>query len=170
MKNFELSKLADIYDFLDSIDVSYERFDHPAVFTVTEAKILSPEIDGASTKNLFLRDKKGIRHFLVTVPQDKQVDLKELSSILEASRLSFASPDRLKKFLGIDPGSVSLLALLNDQENNVEVFVDKEIWNSEKILCHPLVNTSTLAVPRNGIQLFLEKTGHNLMLVEVPIK
>ena len=162
--------MADIYELLDSIDVSYERFDHPGVFTVTEAKKLSPEIDGASTKNLFLRDKKGIRHFLVTVPQDKQVDLKELTSILEASRLSFASPDRLKKYLGINPGSVSLLALLNDPENKVEVFVDKELWNSEKILCHPLVNTSTLAVPRNGIQLFLEKTGHNLMLVEVPIK
>ena len=162
--------MTDIYEFLDTIKVSYDRFDHPAVYTVSEAKKISPKMDGASTKNLFLRDKKGIRHFLVIVPQDKQVDLKELSSKLEASRLSFASPDRLKKYLGIEPGSVSLLALLNDQENNVEVFVDKEIWNSEKILCHPLVNTSTLAVPRNGIQLFLEKTGHNLMLVEVPIK
>ncbi|GIT06416.1 MAG: hypothetical protein CM1200mP30_00460 [Pseudomonadota bacterium] len=65
--------MADIYEFLDSIDVSYERFDHPAVFTVNEAKRLSPEMDGASTKNLFLRDKKGNRHFLVSVPQDKQV-------------------------------------------------------------------------------------------------
>tara|TARA_B100001540_G_scaffold176446_1_gene155751 strand:- start:619 stop:1071 length:453 start_codon:yes stop_codon:yes gene_type:complete len=150
--------------------VSYERFDHPAVYTVSEAKKLSPEMDGASTKNLFLRDKKGIRHFLVVVPQDKQVDLKELSSILEASRLSFASPDRLKKYLGIEPGSVSILALLNDPEKTVEVFVDNELWNAEIILCHPLVNTSTLAITRDGIKQFLEKTGHNLMLVEIPIK
>ena len=150
--------------------MSYERFDHPAVYTVSEAKKLSPEMDGASTKNLFLRDKKGIRHFLVVVPQDKQVDLKELSSILEASRLSFASPDRLKKYLGIEPGSVSILALLNDPEKTVEVFVDNELWNAEIILCHPLVNTSTLAITRDGIKQFLEKTGHNLMLVEVPIK
>ena len=163
-------KLIDIYEFLDSVDVLYERFDHPAVYTVSEAKEMSPEIDGASTKNLFLRDKKGIRHFLVVVPQDKQVDLKELSSILEASRLSFASPDRLKKYLGIEPGSVSILALLNDPEKIVEVFVDNELWNAEIILCHPLVNTSTLAITRNGIKQFLEKTGHNLMLVEVPIK
>ena len=162
--------MTDIYKFLDSINVSYERFDHPAVYTVSEAKKLSPEMDGASTKNLFLRDKKGIRHFLVVVPQDKQVDLKELSSILEASRLSFASPDRLKKYLGIEPGSVSILALLNDPEKTVEVFVDNELWNAEIILCHPLVNTSTLAITRNGIKQFLEKTGHNLMLVEVPIK
>ena len=150
--------------------MSYERFDHPAVYTVSEAKKLSPEMDGASTKNLFLRDKKGIRHFLVVVPQDKQVDLKELSSILEVSRLSFASPDRLKKYLGIEPGSVSILALLNDPEKTVEVFVDNELWNAEIILCHPLVNTSTLAITRDGIKQFLEKTGHNLMLVEIPIK
>ena len=150
--------------------MSYERFDHPAVYTVSEAKKLSPEMDGASTKNLFLRDKKGIRHFLVVVPQDKQVDLKELSSILEASRLSFASPDRLNKYLGIEPGSVSILALLNDPEKTVEVFVDNELWNAEIILCHPLVNTSTLAITRDGIKQFLEKTGHNLMLVEIPIK
>ena len=162
--------MTDIYEFLDSLNVSYERFDHPAVYTVSEAKKLSPEMDGASTKNLFLRDKKGIRHFLVVVPQDKQVDLKELSSILEASRLSFASPDRLKKYLGIEPGSVSILALLNDPEKTVEVFVDNELWNAEIILCHPLVNTSTLAITRDGIKQFLEKTGHNLMLIEIPIK
>ena len=162
--------MTDIYEFLDTIEVSYERFDHPAVYTVSEAKKLSPKMAGASTKNLFLRDKKGIRHFLVVVPQDKQVDLKELSSILEASRLSFASPDRLKKYLGIEPGSVSILALLNDPEKTVEVFVDNELWNAEIILCHPLVNTSTLAITRDGIKQFLEKTGHNLMLVEIPIK
>ena len=162
--------MTDIYKFLDSINVSYERFDHPAVYTVSEAKKLSPEMDGASTKNLFLRDKKGIRHFLVIVPQDKQVDLKELSSILEASRLSFASPDRMKKYLGIEPGSVSILALVNDPKKTVEVFVDNELWNAETILCHPLVNTSTLAITRDGIKQFLEKTGHNLMLVEIPIK
>ena len=162
--------MTDIYEFLDTIGVSYERFDHPAVYTVSEAKKLSPKMDGASTKNLFLRDKKGIRHFLVIVPQDKQVDLKELSSILEASRLSFASPDRLKKYLGIEPGSVSILALLNDPEKTVEVFVDNELWNAEIILCHPLANTSTLAITRDGIKQFLEKTGHNLMLVEIPIK
>ena len=84
--------------------------------------------------------------------------------------MSFASPDRLKKYLGIEPGSVSILALLNDPEKTVEVFVDNELWNAEIILCHPLVNTSTLAITRDGIKQFLEKTGHNLMLVEIPIK
>lgn len=161
--------MTDIYEFLDANNVSYERHDHQAVFTVEESKILSPELNGASTKNLFLRDKKGIRHFLVTVLEDKKVDLKALSYVLDSSRLSFASPERLKKHLGIDPGSVSLLALMKDSENNVEVFIDKEIWEDEAILCHPLVNTSTLVVPHKDMKLFLEKTGHGVRLIEVPV-
>ena len=161
--------MTDIYEFLDANNVSYERHDHQAVFTVEESKILSPELNGASTKNLFLRDKKGIRHFLVTVLEDKKVDLKALSYVLDSSRLSFASPERLKKHLGIDPGAVSLLALMKDSENNVEVFIDKEIWEDEAILCHPLVNTSTLVVPHKDMKSFLEKTGHGVRLIEVPV-
>ena len=157
--------MTDIYEFLDANNISYERHDHQAVFTVEESKILSPELNGASTKNLFLRDKKGLRHFLVTVQEDKKVDLKALSSALDSSRLSFGSPERLKTHLGIDPGSVSLLALANDSENNVEAFIDQEIWEDEAILCHPLVNTSTLVVPRKDMKLFLEKTGHGVRLI-----
>jgi len=161
--------MSNIYEFLDAHNVSYERYDHPAVFTVEESKRLSPKLEGASTKNLFLRDKKAIRHFLVTVPEDKKVDLKALSSVLETSRLSFASPDRLKTHLGIEPGSVSLLALLNDTEQNVEVFIDQDIWEDEAILCHPLVNTSTLVVPRKSMEHFLKKTGHAVRLIQIPV-
>jgi Ala-tRNA(Pro) deacylase len=157
----------DIYEFLEANQVEYERHDHEAVFTVEESKKLSPELEGASTKNLFLRDKKGSRHFLVTVPEDKQVDLKALSGKLDCSRLSFASPERLKTHLGIEPGSVSLLALANDHEKKVEAFVDQDIWQAEAILCHPLVNTSTLVIPREDMRQFLEKTGHGVKLIEV---
>ncbi|MEC7887954.1 MAG: prolyl-tRNA synthetase associated domain-containing protein [SAR324 cluster bacterium] len=159
--------MKDIYEFLEANQVEYERHDHEAVFTVEESKKLSPELEGASTKNLFLRDKKGSRHFLVTVPEDKQVDLKALSGKLDCSRLSFASPERLKTHLGIEPGSVSLLALANDNENKVEAFIDQDIWQAEAILCHPLVNTSTLVIPREDMGQFLEKTGHGVKLIEV---
>lgn len=159
--------MKDIYEYLDANEVAYERHDHEAVFTVEESKQLSPELEGASTKNLFLRDKKGSRHFLVTVQEDKQVDLKVLSGKLDSSRLSFASPERLKTHLGIEPGSVSLLALANDYDNKVEAFIDQDIWQAEAILCHPLVNTSTLVIPRKDLGQFLEKTGHGLKLIEV---
>ena len=76
----------------------------------------------------------------------------------------------IRDSLGIDPSSVSLLALLNDSEKKVEVFIDNDLWEAKTILCHPLVNTSTLAVPRDGIKQFLEKTGHTLRLIEVPVK
>ncbi|SUZ75376.1 uncharacterized protein METZ01_LOCUS28230, partial [marine metagenome] len=95
------------------------------------------------------------------------VDLKALSGKLDCSRLSFASPERLKTHLGIEPGSVSLLALANDHENKVEAFVDQDIWQAEAILCHPLVNTSTLVIPREDMGQFLEKTGHGVKLIEV---
>ena len=159
--------MKDIYEYLDANEVAYERHDHEAVFTVEESKQLSPELEGASTKNLFLRDKKGSRHFLVTVQEDKQVDLKVLSGKLDSSRLSFASPERLKTHLGIEPGSVSLLALANDYDNKVEAFIDQDIWQAEAILCHPLVNTSTLVIPREDMGQFLEITGHGLKLIEI---
>ena len=159
--------MRDIYEFLEKNEVEYERHDHEAVFTVEESKKLSPELEGASTKNLFLRDKKGSRHFLVTVQEDKQIDLKALSGKLDSSRLSFASTERLKTHLGIEPGSVSLLALANDHDKKVEAFIDKDIWQEEAILCHPLVNTSTLVIPRKDMGQFLEKTGHGVKLIEI---
>ena len=159
--------MRDIYEFLEENEIGYERHDHEAVFTVEESKQLSPELEGASTKNLFLRDKKGSRHFLITLPEDKKIDIKILSSKLETSRLSFASPERLKKYLSIEPGSVSLLALANDEDKNVEVYIDKVIWREKSILCHPLVNTSTLQIPIDDMEKFLIKTGHGLNLIDL---
>ena len=159
--------MEDIYSFLESNNIAYESHDHKAVFTVEESKKYSPELDGTSTKNLFLRDKKGTRHFLITLPEDKNVDLKELSYKLDSSRLSFASPERLKKYLGIEPGSVSLLALANDEMKNVEAYIDKEIWNGESILCHPLVNTSTLVINIRDMEKFLNITGHGTNLIDI---
>ena len=101
----------DIYPFFAKHGIGYERHDHPAVFTCEEADRLVPPLPGAKTKNLFLRDKKGRRHFLVTVGNEKTDDIKALSSLLDANRLSLASPERLKKYLGVDPGSVSMLGI-----------------------------------------------------------
>src|SRR5438128_12379600 len=100
--------------FLLEHQIQAQRYEHPPVMTVEESERLVPKLPGAKTKNLFLRDRKGARHFLVTVPHDRAVDLNALGSTLDAGRLGFASPERLAKHLGITPGSVSLLALVND--------------------------------------------------------
>lgn len=156
------------YQFLEANQIAYTRHDHPAVFTVEEADRLVPELAAAKTKNLFLRDDKGRRHFLVVVPGHKSVDLKELKNRMEVKRISFGSPERLKKHLGIEPGAVSILALYNDKVQAVELFMDQELWVSEAFQCHPLVNTATLEITRDNLTRFLEITGHEMKLIDVP--
>ncbi len=158
----------DFYRFLDKNRIVFERCDHPAVYTVMEAARHVPPLPGAKTKNLFLRDKPGAKHYLVVVPAEKQVDLRRLSAVLGANRLSFASPERLRDRLGVTPGAVTLLAVFNDPDHRVEVFVDKDLWRADAFQFHPLVNTSTLVIPRGEVGRFLELTGHRLNLIEVP--
>ena len=160
--------MTDIYGFLNSHGLIYERHDHPAVFTCEEAERLVPPLPAAKVKNLFMRDRKGLRHFLVMVGYHKAVDLKALSSVLGSKGLSFASPDRLKRHLGVDPGSVTVLSLVHDGTGAVEVIVDEALWRSEAIQCHPLVNTSTLVIPMEEIRRFLDLTGHEARVLDVP--
>ena len=159
----------DIYEFLNLHRIAYQRFDHPPVFTVADVHRLTPDLPGAGTKNLFFRDKKGTRHFLVVMPDRKRVDLKKLPFSLQSARVSFGSPQRLKENLGIEPGSVSLLALYNDRnDHKVEVFIDSALWQSDAFQFHPLVNTSTLVISKDGIQRFLSATGHRWKVAEIP--
>jgi Ala-tRNA(Pro) deacylase len=158
----------DIYEFLSEHSIGYERHDHPPVFTCEEAQRLVPPMPGGDTKNLLLRDKKGRKHFLVATGYDKKVDLKALSQILSVSNLSFASAERLKKYLGIDPGCVSLLAVVNDYENAVEVIVDEELWKANSLRCHPLVNTSTLVISRADLERIFTITGHTCRVLAIP--
>jgi len=162
--------MTDIYQFLDQHDIAYERHDHPPVFTCEEAERLVPPLGAVATKNLFLRDNKGKRHFLVSVGFEKSVDLKKLSSVIGSSKLSLGSPDRLLKYLGLEPGAVTLLGVLNDPDHAVEVIVDEGMWNSDAFQCHPLVNTSTLVLSRDGLERFFKATGHEIRIVDVPAR
>lgn len=153
---------------LDQIGVAYAKHDHPAVFTCEQAAELVPNLPAANTKNLFLRDKKGKRHLLVVVSNEKSVDLNQLSKKLELSKLSFGSAERLQKHLGVDPGSVSLLALVNDTSGSVELIVDQEIWDADALQAHPLVNTSTLVLSHQDVERFFAHTGHTPKILDVP--
>ena len=160
--------MINIYEFLENGNIEYQRHDHPPVFTVEDVHRLTPDLPGAKTKNLFLRDKKGNRHFLVVVPAEKRINLKALPKVLESSKISFGSPDRLMEHLGITPGSVSLLAIVNDQENKVEVIIDESLWALKAFQFHPLVNTSTLVISKDSIKRFLAATGHEVKIVDIP--
>ena len=160
--------MKDIFRFLADHDIPYERVDHPPVFTCEEAERLVPPLPGAHTKNLFLRDRKGRRHFLMVVDESKQVDLKQLTRLLQVSKLGMASPERLQRYLGVTPGAVTLLGLINDAERAVEVVIDEKVWAAEALQCHPLVNTATVAIARSDIERFLQLSGHGYQVVEVP--
>jgi Ala-tRNA(Pro) deacylase len=158
----------DLASFLTYHGIELQRFEHPPVMTVEESERLVPRLPGAKTKNLFLRDKKGTRHFLVTVPQDLAVDLIALGTQLGAGRLGFASAERLMKYLGITPGSVSLLALVNDRTHSVEFVIDRDLWGAEAVHAHPLVNDATMVIPHAQLERFVAATGHSVRIIEVP--
>lgn len=160
--------MAELYQFLADNQIEYERHDHPPVYTVADVEQLVPDLPAVKTKNLFLRDKKGRRHFLVAVPAQKRVNIKALGAAIGAGHLSFGSPDRLKKHLGVEPGSVTVLATINDPENAVELFFDKVLWEEKLFQFHPLVNTSTLLISRENLRRFFDLTGHAAKLIDVP--
>ena len=160
--------MTDSYHFLDNHQIEYERHDQPPVYTVEDVNRLVPPLEAAKTKSLFLRDAKGSRHFLVIVKGEKRVNLKALPDLLNSSRLRFGSPDRLKKHLGVDPGSVSLFAVINDIVKAVELIIDTDLWKSDAFQFHPLVNTSTLVISRDNIKRFLDQTGHSAQILDVP--
>ena len=154
--------------FLREHGINAPRHAHPPVMTVEESERLVPKLPGSKTKNLFLRDKKGARHFLVTVRHDVAVDLDALSTMLDVRGLGFASPERLKKHLGITPGSVSLLALINDQGAAVEFVIDRALWEAPAVHAHPLTNDATMVLAHADLERFLDATGHVPRIVDVP--
>ena len=160
--------MVDFYQFLSEHRIDYKRYDHPAVYTVDDVKRLVPPLPAAKTKNLFLRDHKGKRHFLVVVPADKRVNINALNDRMGTSRLSFGSADRLKKYLGVDPGSVTIFALINDPDHCVELIIDEVLWTQTAFQFHPLVNTSTLVVSSDNLKRFLAVTGHDVKTLAVP--
>ncbi len=162
--------MINICQFLAEHAIEYERHDHPPVFTCEEANRLVPPLPAAKTKNLFVRDRKGRQHFLVVVGYEKVVDLKALSSLLGVSKLSLASPERLRRYLGVDPGSVTILGVVNDPDKEVEIIMDEGLWDSKAFRCHPLVNTSTLVISRESLKRFLNTTRHKPRILNIPGK
>lgn len=155
-----------VESFLQQHQIPYVRHDHPAVFTCEEAEEHCAHIPGLSCKNLFLKDKKGRRYFLLIMPAAKRTDLKAFGEIV-GDRLSFASPDTLREKLGVQPGSVSPFALLNDTDKIVEVYCDREVWEADITGFHPNDNTATLEVTREALHAFFQALGREVTLVDL---
>jgi Ala-tRNA(Pro) deacylase len=155
----------DLFAKLDALGVAHETQHHPAVFTVEESKRLRGVLPGAHVKNLFVKDKKS-RLFLISAVEDTQIDLKKVhESIGGAGRVSFCSADLLMEVLGVAAGSVTPFAAVNDTTGRVTVVLDQRLMQHERINVHPLVNTMTTGVSRDGLLAFLRATGHEPLVV-----
>ncbi len=156
----------DLLTLLSERGIPFQRIQHPAVFTCEQADLYRPKQPAVSTKNLFLRDKHG-RLFLVMTDCDKKLDLKALSQAIHAPKLHFASEELLMQMLGLGAGSVTVLGLINDAGQRVQLWIDQEIWQHEFFLCHPMVNTATLTLAKGALERFFALTGHEIHLIKM---
>ena len=150
---------------LEAIGIAHETFEHAPVFTVEESKRMRGQLDGAHVKNLFLRNKKGVM-WLVTCLEDRQLDLKSLGEMLGAGRFSFASPERLMKYLGVIPGAVTAFAVINDKTGSVKFALDRALLGTTRINLHPLTNAMTTAIAPADLQKFLDAVSHAPTLID----
>ena len=162
-----LEKEIRTYDLLDKLGIIYERVDHEAAETMEACKeideILSPAV---ICKNLFLCNSQKTKFYLLMIKDDKKFKTKEISHQINSPRLSFAPPEYMERFLDITPGSVSVLGLMNDTENQVNLLVDEDVLKGEYIGCHPCINTSSLRFKISDLfEVFLKEVRHDYTIV-----
>lgn len=158
-----------LYDYFARKHIVYERLDHQPVYTADEAERLVPRARGAHAKNLLVEDRKDGRLFMLTVPFGVRVDLAATASVLGTNKLRFASAEIMHSTLGITPGAVSMLALVNDRAGRVTLVLDQSLVNAEALQCHPLVNTATLIIDRENLFRFLSAIAHEPKMLPVPL-
>lgn len=149
----------DLYRVLSELDIHYEEVSHPPVYTVSEAHALGRLLSGTDCKNLFLCDSKKKRFFLAVYPAQKLVNLKSLSSTLGVKGLHFASPTDLDSILGLIPGSVTPLGIINDAEHRVEVLLDADLVG-QTVLVHPNTNSKTISISFDDLIRFITHLNH----------
>jgi Ala-tRNA(Pro) deacylase len=157
-----------VYAALDALGIRYHRFEHPAVFTAEDASRHWDPIGGTQCKNLFLRNKKGDRHYLVILEISKRADLKDLVKLVGDDRLSFGSPERLMAKLGLTPGSVSPFGLLNDGDGSVRVLIDADLKGAERLIFHPNINTASVVVSWADLEKFLATRSNVIRVISLP--
>ncbi|HKV14025.1 MAG TPA: prolyl-tRNA synthetase associated domain-containing protein [Reyranella sp.] len=153
---------------LDALGLAHRSVEHAPVFTVEQAKAHRGALPGHHIKNLFLRNKKE-QMWLVVALEDRAIDLKRLGEVLGAGRLSFGSADRLRRTLGVEPGSVTPFAVINDIDHRVTLALDRALADGGPINAHPLTNTMTTAIAFTDFQRFITATGHGIEWLDFPL-
>ena len=165
-----LEKEIRCYDLLDSLGISYERLDHEPAMTMEICAEIDKSLGGLICKNLLLCNRQCTQFYLLMMPGDKVFKTKDLSAQIGSSRLSFADSKYMEEFLGITPGSVSILGLMNDKDNRVQLLMDEDVLKNEYIGCHPCINTSSLRLSKEDLtNRLIPALGHPPIIVTLPI-
>ena len=156
------------YNYLDSLNIEYERVDHSPAETMEQCEEIDASLGTVMCKNLFLCNRQHTAFYLLLMPGDKPFKTKELSNQINTARLSFAESEYMVKYLDIYPGAVSVLGLMNDKENDVQLLIDRDVVKPDHIGCHPCVNTSSLKIRTADIlEKFLPSVKHTPIYVDL---
>jgi len=164
-----LDKEIRVYDLLDALGIAYDRVDHAAAMTMEDCAEVDQVLGTIICKNLFLCNRQKTQFYLLMMPADKPFHTRDITAQIGSARLSFAAPEFMEQFLDITPGSVSILGLMNDRDNRVQLLIDKPVIECDKIACHPCINTASLLMDtRDVLDIFLPAVGHAPVIVDLP--
>jgi Ala-tRNA(Pro) deacylase len=157
----------DLYELLGQLSIEFEYHEHPPLATIEDAKIHWENYNSGRCKNIFFRNHKGDRHYLVVLEHLRQLNIHDLEKRLKQGKLTFASDNRLKKYLGVEPGSVSPFGLINDTEKHVHLFLDEKLKEFNRLTFHPNINTASLVISTNDFLKFLDYTGNTYEFIRL---
>ena len=164
-----LDKEIRVYDLLDSLGIEYDRTDHEAAGTMEDCLEVDKILGVIICKNLFLCNRQKTKFYLLMMPGDKPFKTKDVSSQIGSARLSFAGEEEMLAYLDITPGAVSIMGLMNDKDNHVQLLIDKPVMESDLLGCHPCVNTASLRMKtKDVIEKFLPAVHHEAIVVNLP--
>ncbi|MBR3996389.1 MAG: prolyl-tRNA synthetase associated domain-containing protein [Clostridia bacterium] len=166
--NGRLKKEIKVYDYLDNLSIQYDRVDHPPFDTMEDCAETDKLLGVSTVKNLLLCNSQKTEFYMLIMPADKKFKTKELSKQIGSARLSFASGEHMEKLLDITPGSLTILGLINDPKKRVRLLIDRDVCESEYIVAHPCINTSSLRIKTSDILgVFLPSLGRDAIFVDL---
>jgi len=157
----------ELYKVLNTLGIEFEYHEHPPLATIEDAKTHWKDYNSGRCKNIFFRNHKGDRHYLVILEHLRQLNIRDLEQRLKQGKLTFASDQRLKKYLGVEPGSVSPFGIINDHEKHVHLFIDQKLQEENRLAFHPNNNTATLVISKHDFLRFLEQSGNSYEFISL---
>jgi Ala-tRNA(Pro) deacylase len=157
----------ELYQLLEKLEIRFDYHEHPPVATIEDAKIHWRDFNSGRCKNIFFRNHKGDKHYLVILEHLRQLNIRDLEQRLKQGKLTFASDQRLKKYLGVEPGSVSPFGLINDEAHHVHLFIDEKLDEFDRLSFHPNINTASLVISKADFIRFLKYLGNSYEFIKL---